>query len=277
MKIRNERFITTLGRESKRLAEEAKNFITSDPDHYHLLLHIIDHGMMPQDKACRLWADSLGIAWIDLRATLFQPKIVGLMPKASAEKFEVIPVYQMGEAVTLATANPGDTALKAKIEAQMNQKVSMVFALKEDILDAIAVQYQSVDFIETLAETTAISFPVRKTISKEALEAMAGNEAIIELARSLMLLAVQQGASDIHIEPGETGISVRLRIDGVLHEKTRLEKILLSPLISRIKIISGMNITEKRRPQDGRITLELRNRSIGFRVSTVPTVNGEKA
>ncbi len=278
MSIKNMGFIKAMESRDVSVAREVNRYLKDHPeDHYHALLHIIDLGLMPPQTACRLWSDCLGVAWIDLNATLFQPPIVALLSKKLARELNAIPVYRMGDAVTVAAADPTNKALHRQLETTMKIKVSLVFALAEEISDVIDVQYQSVDFIENLAEVSSINLPVKKTIGKAYLEEAAGSDAIKELARSLMLLAMQQNASDIHIEPFEHHISIRFRIDGVLHERTRLEKGVLHPLLSRLKIIGGTDITERRRPQDGRVTLKLKNKTVGFRLSTVPTVNGEKA
>jgi len=278
MSIENMAFIKAINDKDVKIAKEVNRCLKENPtNHYSALIHIINQGLMPSVKACRLWADCLGIALIDLNATLFQPHIVALLPKKLAQELSAIPVYQMGDAVTVATVDPKNKDLHQELEKAMKQKVSCVFALAEEIFDVIDVQYQSIDLIENLAEDLSINLLPTKTLNKDSLEKIAGTNAIRELTRSLMLLAIQQNASDIHIEPFEHHISIRFRIDGVLHERTRLEKCVLPPLISRLKIVGGIDITERRRPQDGRVTLELINKSIGFRLSTVPTIYGEKA
>jgi len=277
MSIENIGFIKAVKDKDVKIAREVNRCLKEDPtNHYSALIHIINQGLMPAEKACRLWSDCLGIALIDLNATLFQPHIVALLPKRRARELTAIPIYQMGDAVTVAAVDPKNNKLHQSLEKTMKRKISLVFALAEDIFDVIDVQYQSIDLIENLAEDVSINLLTTKTISKESLEKIAGSDAIKKLTRSLMLLAIQQNASDIHIEPFEHHISIRFRIDGVLHERSRLEKCVLSPLTSRLKIIGGIDITERRRPQDGRITLELTNKTIGFRLSTVPTIYGEK-
>lgn len=107
-------------------------------------------------------------------------------------------------------------------------------------------------------------------------DSLSFNQAIVELAKGILILAVKERASDIHIEPGEDMVRVRFRIDGVLHERLKLDADILPPLVSRIKILASLDITEKRKPQDGRISLALPNKAIDYRLSTVPTIYGEK-
>ena len=201
MTIQNKPFILTVGKDDMKIAKEINRCLKESQDHYNVLLHIIEQGLLPADEVCRLWADSLNIAWIDLNATLFQPKIVASLPKELAKKLSAIPVYQMGGAVTVAMVDPKNSEQLQKIEAALKQKVSPVFALEEDISDVIEVQYQSVDFLENLAEDSSMRIPAKKIISKDDLHKIAGEKAVVDFARSLLLLAIKQNASDIHIEP----------------------------------------------------------------------------
>ena len=113
-------------------------------------------------------------------------------------------------------------------------------------------------------------------LTRDELQKIAGSQAVVEFVQGLLLLGVREGASDIHIEPGEDKVRIRFRVDGVLQEKSKIERSLLPPLVSRLKILADLNITEKRRPQDGRLSLTLPNRTIDFRFSSVPTNYGEK-
>lgn len=193
MSIENMAFIKAINDKDVKIAKEVNRCLKENPtNHYSALIHIINQGLMPSVKACRLWADSLGIALIDLNATLFQPHIVALLPKKLAKELSAIPVYQMGDAVTVATVDPKNKALHQELEKAMKRKVSCVFALAEEIFDVIDVQYQSIDLIENLAEDLSINLLPTKTLNKDALEKIAGTNAIKELTRSLMLLAIQQ-------------------------------------------------------------------------------------
>ena len=154
--------------------------------------------------------------------------------------------------------------------------------MPEEIEDAIEIHYQSAGVLENLTKglvdgdgiTDFVEYG--REISNEQLKEIAGTEAIVQLVRSLLLFAIKERASDIHLEPFETHVQVRFRIDGFLELKLNLGKAIHIPLISRLKILAKLDITERRKPQDGRISLALANRSIEFRFSTIPTIHGEK-
>lgn len=276
--IRNQNFVDTIAQRQLLPGKELYRFQTADADHSQLLLHLIHNGFMKGPEACRLWADCLGeVAWIDLNETLFQPDIVTKLPQAKAREHSAVPIYQMGDHITVAMADPKNHEQQAALSKILGTPVSPAFALEENILDTIEIQYHSVDELEGLANRIdSDTMPLRKTISKDKLDELAGEKSVVEFSRSLLLLAVKEDASDIHIEPFEEYVLIRFRIDGILHERLRLAVEIWPPLLSRIKILAAMDITERRRPQDGRISLALANRSIAFRVSSVPTVYGEK-
>ncbi len=276
--IRNPNFLAAIEQRQMLPVKELYRFQPPEADHYQLLLHLIHNGFMPAAEACRLWADSLGgVAWLDLRETLFQPDIVAKLPPAQAKRHSAVPIYQMGDHITVAMADPKNRDLNASLAKILATPVSPVFALEESIQDTIEIQYHSVDELAGLANRIdADLMPLRKTISRDKLDELAGEQSVVEFARSLMLLAVKEDASDIHIEPFEEYVLVRFRIDGILHERLRLAVEIWPPLLSRLKILASMDITERRRPQDGRITLALTNRSIAFRAASVPTIHGEK-
>lgn len=257
--------------------KEVMRIVAAHHDHYQVLLHIIHDGLMRQPDACRLWADMLGVALVDLDETLIQPEAIELMSKSFAMENVVIPLYQMGGVVTVAMADPLNESIIKGVEKHLKAKISVVFSMAEDILDAIDIQFIDRTVLEAISGRFDVSkMAINKEIGKADLEEMAGDNAIVELGQSLMLLAIKDSASDIHIEPMERNIIIRFRVDGVLSERLRLSRDLMAPLTSRIKIISGMDITERRKPQDGRATVDLANRSLSFRVSTAPTIYGEK-
>ncbi|GJL78903.1 MAG: hypothetical protein NPINA01_18920 [Nitrospinaceae bacterium] len=219
---------------------------------------------------------------MELEKTLFQAEVVQQLPENFARENIILPIYQLGDVVTMATVNPKNTAILAKAEALINKKVSPVFALQEEIEDAIEVHYQSAGILQNLTNDLLNKDGINdfiefgQELSNEQLKEIAGTEAIVQLVRSLLLLAVKERASDIHLEPFETHVQVRFRVDGCLQVKLNLEKAIHLPLISRLKILAKLDITERRKPQDGRLNLTLANRSIDFRFSTIPTIHGEK-
>jgi type IV pilus assembly protein PilB len=248
-------------------------------DAFAVLLHLVKTNQHQKTLLARLWGDSIGVAHVDLNRTLFQRDVVQRLPEAFARKNHIILLYQFGDAITAATAEPSNRFMLREAENILGCPVSTVFSFPEDIEAAIEVEYKSEQQLRDLSNRIVTDTVVIEDISeltRDELQKIAGTQAVVEFVQGLLLLGVREGASDIHIEPGEEKVRIRFRIDGVLQEKSKLEKSLLPPLVSRLKILADLNITEKRRPQDGRLCLTLPNRNIDFRLSSVPTTYGEK-
>ncbi|MBF0284608.1 MAG: type II/IV secretion system protein [Magnetococcales bacterium] len=285
MIIQNPFFVQQV-RERKLLAvEEISRLLGPKQDAVRLFRYVINQNLLPRREASQLWADAFGVAWIDLPASLFQRDVLTLLPQALARKYGMILVYQMGnrggarsEIVTVAMADPSNRAVLSEVERVIGRKLSPVCAMPDEIMDAIDIQYQDEKELQEIDKKAMAMLiePGSGEISAAALEKLAGSQAMMDLTRSVLLLAAKEGASDIHVEPFETHGVLRLRIDGMLRERGRLSLEVQTPFVSRLKVLSGMDITEQRRPQDGRLRLELTNRALDFRVSTVPSVYGEK-
>ncbi|MCB9495492.1 MAG: type II/IV secretion system protein [Fibrobacteria bacterium] len=234
----------------------------------------------PQDKnrLCRIWADSLAVATVDLDTTIFAPDLIERIPKALAEKVVAIPLYELGGTVTIACADPMDRAGLQEISSALRMPVSPVFSWPDDIRASIGVHYQSeAEMHERVRELLSKPFfQGDETVSIEQLHASAGDQAIVEFSQALLLLAAKERASDIHIEPGEFKVRIRFRIDGVLHEKVSITHQVLLAMVIRLKVISNLDIVEKRKPQDGRLSIQLPGRSLDFRFSSIPSIYGEK-
>lgn len=248
-------------------------------DAFEILMHLVHATPSRRSDLGRLWSDSLNLSYVDLKTTLFQHKIVQQLPEDFARKSQIILIYQFGEAVTAALANPQAQFVIKEAEQIINKPISPVFAFPDDIEDAIEIEYKTHSLLSDLSKkvvTESITIEDISDLTKDELQKAAGGQAVIEFVHGLMLLAIREGASDIHIEPGEERVRVRFRIDGILQDRSKLEKSLLPPIVSRLKILADLDITERRRPQDGRINLKLPNRDVDLRLSSIPTIFGEK-
>jgi type IV pilus assembly protein PilB len=226
----------------------------------------------------KLWGDSIGISYVDLGKSLFQSAVVKKIPKEYAQKKQIIPLYQLEGVVTVAMVTPQDAMLIKEVEFLTGCPVSAVFSLPEEIIDAIDIQYQSEDSLSEQIVRIANDPIFRGTdkVTKEQLTHLAGKPLVVDFVNDLIFLAFKERASDIHIDPRETVVSIRFRVDGMLHERLTLDCSLLLPIISRLKVMSNLDITKRRKPQDGRIKVPLSHRHIELRLSTVPTIHGEK-
>jgi type IV pilus assembly protein PilB len=195
-----------------------------------------------------------------------------------ARRFACVPVYYLGNVLTIAMSQPQDAQAVASIERAIGGAVSAMFAFPDEIENAQDIQYgTSKTGLEQLSDKLLGEIDPLAEINQTKLKELAASSGVVELVRSLMLYCVKHNASDIHIQPTAKTLNVRFRIDGELQTLVRLHKGMNAPVIARLKVLSGLDIVEKRQPQDGRVSLELKNRTYDFRLSTVPTVFGEKA
>jgi type II secretion system protein E len=191
------------------------------------------------------------------------------------KELRLIPLYVREEKLVVAMADPRDIFSMEIIEKLTQRKVVPVLSTEEKIIEAINRFYEGKksqvdEIISSIDDSDAIEDNI------EQLKDLASEAPIIRLVNILINRAVEKGASDIHIEPFEREVKVRFRIDGVLHEIETLPKQTLPAIISRIKIMSKLDIAEKRLPQDGRIQLKVEGKNIDLRVSTLPTLFGEE-
>jgi len=201
-------------------------------------------------------------------------KILKLIPKELALKYKAVPIAEEGDSLVIAMADPLDVMVIDEIRLRTGKKVKPVYVSENEIEDAIESYYITVneDFKKNLEDNTEIKLE----ISNENDAVSAEQISIISLVNSILSEAVRENASDIHLEPGKRDVRVRFRIDGLLREKMTFPITSHSSVASRIKIMAGMDIAEKRLPQDGRIQQIIQNREIDIRVSSLPTMYGEK-
>lgn len=245
---------------------------------------IIDLGLLKEEEMIEVLADQLKISYVDLQEVEINLDLLKLIPENLARKHTLIPIEKNNGVVKVAMADPLNVFAMDEIAIKMGMEVQPAIGTENQILAAIQ-QYYGV--------TTSIYDAMRTfgdvedqgpagTATQEALDqardalTMAPEAApIAKLVDVIIAQAVQDKASDIHIEPDETKTRVRYRIDGILFEATAPPKKLESAIISRVKIMSKMDIAETRTPQDGRFQVQVGNRDVEFRVSTFPTIYGE--
>lgn len=242
------------------------------------LEELIDSQTIPNDELCRLYGDTLGAAFVDLGCTIIQPEVVDLIPRDYAVANRLIAIYSFANSVTVATSDPLNLSLMDEVSRHAGMPVSVVFSPPGDILDAIEVEYATLGVIEELkAQIDLERLMVDESeADPERLARMADDRDVVALTRQILLNALKKRASDIHIEPAEHIVRVRLRIDGELQDWNHFDRKMYSALVSRLKLMAGCDITERRLPQDGRIALSLATHAVDLRFSSVPVMNGEK-
>ena len=208
------------------------------------------------------------------------PALVKKVPINFAKQARLLPLRSSGEVARVAVVDPLDTAAQDSVAALLGQPVSIEVTPAQVVLDAINAAYDRAadehDKIMEGLETEDLESVAHELEEPTDLLDADDEAPIIRLVNSLLFRAVKERASDIHINPEEKDISVRYRIDGVLREVIRAPKRYQPSIASRIKIMGGLNIAEKRLPQDGRIRIKIAGKDVDIRLSTVPTANGER-
>ncbi|MFY9261627.1 MAG: GspE/PulE family protein [Gallionella sp.] len=237
---------------------------------------IIQDSYLDRDTAGELLASQLNCTYVNLSKTLFQDKIVSLLPVEIASRYHAIPIYRLGNAVTVGMANPGDQKVITALENLLMGTVSPVFCFRDEIDSAIKVNYQSAQNVGDLVTSFDLKIFQGEQLSEAALVKLLDSKPLVELSNSIILLALKERASDIHIEPKKNEVVIRFRIDGILTDRLFLPAEMGMPLASRYKITAEMDITERRKPQDGKISFALPMKTLDLRVSCLPVVHGEK-
>ncbi|HDN85840.1 MAG TPA: type II secretion system protein GspE [Candidatus Omnitrophica bacterium] len=229
---------------------------------------MIRKGWISQEVLNQALANQAGVSTFDLSTYIIDPEVIKLIPEEVATKYKVVPVFRIDNTLTVAMVDPNNVFVIDELSRITGCIIEPVLADEIAIRKAHDQYYGGAGTIQEIIS----SIDKEKLAEGEKL----GEEApIVKLVNMLIVEAVQSNASDIHIEPEEKFMGVRYRIDGILRRRTFLPKDLQPAVISRLKIMSGLDIAEKRIPQDGRIIMKVANKDIDFRVSTCPTVHGE--
>ena len=217
--------------------------------------------------------------YVDLSNYVIDPEVISLIPEKTAIRLKLIPISKSDDELIVAMVNPLDVyAIDFIRDHTKIKRIKSLLASEEGILNAITNYYELGeydDIIEKLGTEVIFKEDEDEEDSRK-LEAISKEAPIIQLVNMLIVQGVKDRASDIHIEPNEKGLLVRFRIDGMLHDVRALPNTIKSAVISRIKILSKMDIAERRLPQDGRFQVQFGTREVDLRVSSIPVVFGEK-
>ncbi len=221
---------------------------------------------------------------IDLKEARIEPEVVSMLPGTFCDYHLVIPVLTDERSLTLAMADPLDTGLTDDLRFITGLDIKPVLASSESIKQKISEIYEdaSMEELESFMSDSdpfeGIEIVIDDEDESSLEELLHGTDEppAIRLVNAIILEAIRLKSSDIHIQPKTKNIVIRYRLDGVLHDKIHIPLNMLMPLVSRIKVMAELDITERRRPQDGRITIKTPMRVVDLRLSTIPTINGEK-
>jgi type IV pilus assembly protein PilB len=232
---------------------------------------LLQRGYITEQQLIEVLEFQLGIPHVSLYRYPIDPKLTNLIPKEFAKRHMVMPLKIEGERLFVAMADPMDFFVIDDLRLSTGFHIETAIASKDDILRAIHTYY---DINESVEDFLQMAPAAETTVEEE--RAIEEDSPIVRLVNQILQLAVEQRASDIHIDPQETKILVRYRIDGMLRTDRALPKHMQSMLTARIKILANMDITEHRIPQDGRIKMNVDFHPVDLRVSTLPTIYGEK-
>lgn len=239
-------------------------------------------GYVKEDDILLTVKQQLNIPIIDINRVVVAEEVLKLLPEAVARKYEVLPVDLNNNRLIVALNDPTNYFALDDIRLAAGMLIRPVLARREDILKAIDRHYgrsEAEKAAREYARQAGVS-PVAAAVEFMTASAAGGTEdedtPVIRFLNTVIENAINNFASDIHIEPIEEELRVRYRIDGVMREILRTPISMAGPVVSRVKIMSDLNIAERRLPQDGRITYQLPNRTIDLRVSVIPTMFGEK-
>jgi type IV pilus assembly protein PilB len=252
---------------------------------------LVQLGYISEEEIAQALSRQLGYPYIDLDQFEVYPEVINLIPNDVAKKYVVMPIHRIRSFLTLAMVDPTDLEVIEDIRFRTGLSIQPVIASESGVMNAINKYYGSADAIRVkkivedieLAEEGRINIvevePEESNLHE--LEAEAEEAPIIRLVNQTFIDAVRRGASDVHFEPYENTFRIRYRIDGDLYEIVNLPLKYKNPVVSRIKILSNMDIAEKRLPQDGRIKMRVKlengkKKEVDMRVSSLPTMWGEK-
>ena len=239
---------------------------------------IIRLGFLTEKQILDIWAEILGSTVVDLTNIKIDAKLLSLIPEYNAKQYKMIPYKKEGNKLTVVMADPFDIMATDMIAFLTQCKLEVFIASKSQIDLAIRQLYSWEGFSSGGDESLkAIEEPEVKDKGLDIEKKTSEQGAVVRFLDAVFKQAILKRASDIHVEPREEMLLIRFRIDGILHDAMTGPKSLLAPLISRIKILSHLDIAERRLPQDGRLKVKMQDNEVDFRVSTVPSLLGEKA
>ncbi len=249
--------------------------------HQKFLTVLYNYEIITEDKLLQTIADDLGTQFVELHISAMDPKIIATINGETARTYNIIPLAVDDETITVATGKPLDTKLVDELYIVLGKECNVVVARPKEIQEALEAYYPeqggSVSSVisDLMQEYDEQSKSDYTSLSDKELLAAANDTPIVKFVNVILQQAIKDKASDIHFEPFGDEFRIRYRIDGALYEMAPPPKHLAVPIISRIKVMSNMNISERRIPQDGRVELHVNKKPVDLRVSTLPTRYGE--
>jgi MSHA biogenesis protein MshE len=239
---------------------------------------LIDLNSLSEEQLLRFLSQQLNIPFLDISRRAISAEVVNLLPEVQARRFRALVVEDNGDSALVAMSDPADLQAMDHIEVLLAHKAMKIAAVTEQqLLDAFDHLYRRTDQIAAIAGKLEEEYAADDQFDLASLTDGDGDNetTVVKLLQSIFEDAVQMRASDIHIEPGEKVLRIRQRIDGQLHENILPESSIAAALVLRLKLMAGLDISEKRLPQDGRFHMVIKGHKIDVRMSTMPIYHGE--
>jgi type IV pilus assembly protein PilB len=239
--------------------------------------YLIDLGYVTEADIATALGTQFNLPVMQLDGMKIKPEVIDLVPEKLVRKFNIIPLFKIGDELTVAIADPTDISLLDAVGAQTKSKIIPVIAPYLEISKAILKHYTIVVETEPSEFSRQMESPGINRVEVDELRKAGADLPVVKVVDRMLIDAVEERASDIHIEPREDKLVIRCRIDGILREVAAYPQAMHKGVVSRVKILSSLDISERRKPQDGRVKIKIEGNEIDIRVSTLPTIYGEKA
>lgn len=237
---------------------------------------LIELNMLSEAQLLRFLAQQLNVPFLDISQQRIAPEVAKILPEVYARRYRALVIEDRGDSILLGMSDPADLSGLDQIAPIVEPKqIELAVVQESQMMDAFDSLYRRTQDIENFASQLEEEYQEGEDFDLNALDDDASDVTVVKLLQSIFEDAVQMRASDIHIEPDEGLLRIRQRIDGILHENTLDQVAIAAALVLRLKLMSGLDISEKRMPQDGRFNIKVKNHSIDVRVSTMPVQNGE--
>jgi type IV pilus assembly protein PilB len=237
---------------------------------------LISEGYTTKEQLKNFMSENMDIPYVKLSIDLIDPEAVKLIPANVARNNIAIPVNMVGDILTMAVSCPFDTAALDMLAFASGYKLEPILSDEEDILEAIDYFFKEGGLEEEVLSWDEDKLEVVDRYHADAVDEVKINEGpVVKLVNLLLSRAIKEGASDIHIEPQDGLTRIRYRIDGILMEGKILPREIHNALVSRVKVIANLDISERRLPQDGRFFVKYKGKDVDFRIATAPTIHGE--
>lgn len=237
---------------------------------------LIELGLIAEIDLMQFLAEQMDIPFVKLEDISIEKEIIRLIPEELAREYQIIPLFKIGEQLSVATSDPLNVESIDTISKHTGMELDIVLATETDISYGVEVYYGKSKKMEGLSEDHIEFEQEQLEKEKQKDEEITGNTKVIEAVNTMLAQSIDMGVSDIHFEPREKDVRIRFRVDGTLFENYTLPKSFQASVASRLKVMCNMDISESRKPQDGRIRFKKDNKRVSLRVSTYPTYFGEK-